>query len=85
MIMKIYSIFDEKAKAYAQPFYMAHDGQAVRGFGDLVADTSTNISKHAVDFTLWKLGEFDDNTGIFCCKKPEYIAKAVDFKTEVKK
>lgn len=84
MILKIYSLFDEKAKMYSQPFYMAHDGLALRAFGDLVEDKKTTVSRYPVDFTMWKLGEFDDNTGIFDCKKPEYLAKAIDFvKSEV--
>lgn len=82
MTLKIYSLFDEKAKMYSQPFYMAHDGLALRAFGDLVGDPKTTPGKYPVDFTLWKLGEFDDNSGIFCTVKPEYLAKAVDFVKE---
>ncbi|QXP08494.1 MAG: nonstructural protein [Arizlama microvirus] len=79
MKLKIYSIFDEKAKAYAQPFYMQQDGLAMRAFGDLVNDKTSQLNKHPVDFTLWCLGEYDDNSGMFCCDKPKHICKAVDF------
>nr|QJB19262.1 MAG: nonstructural protein [Microvirus sp.] len=80
MIRKVYSVMDEKAKAYAQPFFLEHDGMALRAFNDVANDPQSNICKHAADFTLWKLGEFDDVSGIFRSVKPEFLAKAVDFK-----
>lgn len=79
MKLKIFCIYDEKAKAYAQPFYMSNDGQALRAFGDLVNDKNSQLNKHPIDYSIWKMGEYDDNSGMFECEKPEFLAKAIDY------
>lgn len=85
MIKKMYSLLDEKSKLYSQPFYAHHDGEALRSFASVVSDKETMPGKFPADFTLWKVGEWDDNSGIIDSKKPVYLAKAVDFCTVDKK
>jgi len=64
MKLNVYSIFDSAAKAYTAPFFMHNDGLAIRAFQDNVnAEQENNISKHPDQFTLFKIGEFDDATG----------------------
>jgi hypothetical protein len=64
MKLNVYSIFDTAAKAYTTPFFMHNDGLAIRAFQDNVnAEQENNISKHPDQFTLFKIGEFDDATG----------------------
>jgi hypothetical protein len=64
MKLNVYSIFDSAAKAYTSPFFMHNDGLAIRAFQDNVnAEQENNISKHPDQFTLFKIGEFDDSTG----------------------
>jgi hypothetical protein len=64
MKLNVYSIFDSAAKAYTSPFFMHNDGLAIRAFQDNVnAEQENNISKHPDQFTLFKIGEFDDATG----------------------
>ena len=64
MKLNVYSIFDSAAKAYTSPFFMHNDGLAIRAFQDNVnAEQENNISKHPDQFTLFKLGEYDDKTG----------------------
>jgi len=80
MRLLTYSIYDIKAEAYMRPFFMANDSMAVRALGDAVADESTGIAKHAHDYRLFKVGEFDDLKGIFyTVDKPIFIADAADF------
>lgn len=79
MKVNVYSIFDEKAAAYAPPFFMGHNGQAIRAFSDLVEDNKSAISRHPADYTLYKLGEFDDNSGVIKGVQPEFLARASDF------
>lgn len=84
MKLKVFSIFDEKAQVYSNPFFMPHVGQASRSFGDLVSDTSTQVCKHPEDFKLYQLAEYDDVSGHFdSLKVPLFICNASDFK-EVK-
>lgn len=65
MQLKIYAIYDSKTEAHATPFFMQAHGQAIRAFTDVVNDPSTNINRHPADFTLFCLGEWDDNSGKF--------------------
>lgn len=64
MNVNIYSIFDSAASAFITPFYMHNDGLAIRAFQDNVnAGDDNNIAKHPDQFTLFRLGEYDDKTG----------------------
>ena len=64
MILKVFSVFDSKAEAYMQPFFMATRGQAIRAFSDTCSDKSTQFSRHPGDFTLFEIGSYDDSTGV---------------------
>jgi len=80
MKISIYSIYDSKASAYAPPFFLLRDQQAIRAFSDTAKDPSTQLNRHPADFTLHKIGEFDDQSGkIEACKQPEFLAAATEF------
>jgi len=80
MVLKMFSIFDEKASVFSQPFYSAHNGTALRSFSDLVNEPNNNVSKHPEDFKLYYLGDFDDNSGGLLSKpQPEFLCNATDF------
>lgn len=59
-----FSIYDAKAECYGPPFFAPAVGQAVRHFGDLCRDPQSSIAKHPDDYRLYKIGEFDDSTGV---------------------
>lgn len=65
MVRKIFSVFDEKAGAYLQPFFFDTKGQAIRAITDCVNDPNHGFYRHASDYTLFELGEFDDTHGTF--------------------
>lgn len=84
MKMSVFAVYDEKAQAYANPFYFNFKGEAVRAFQDIATDPKSIISKHISDFSLYMLGTFDDRSGqLESLKVPEFIIKAVDFKPAV--
>lgn len=62
-MLNVYSFYDSKAKTYHTPFFLKQDGQAIRAFLDLVNNPQTDIAKYPEDFSLFKLGQFDDETG----------------------
>lgn len=62
--MNIYSIFDNKALAYNQPFLMKNDNMATRAFSNLANDPESNISANPDDFVLYQIGSFDETTGL---------------------
>jgi hypothetical protein len=63
MIYKIFTVYDSKLEAYLQPFFMQSKGAAIRAFSDSSNDTQTQFSKHPGDFTLFEIGEYDDQNG----------------------
>lgn len=62
-ILRAYAIFDRKATSYNAPFFLATDGQAIRGLTDLAADMNTTVGRHPSDFVLYLIGSFDDQNG----------------------
>lgn len=63
MIIKLFSVYDSKAKAYMTPFCRPATGLAIRDFIDVVNDVKSTISRYPEDFSLFEIGFFDDNTG----------------------
>lgn len=78
---KIYSIYDSKIELFAKPFYMHSRGEALRAWGEVVNDPETTICKHPADFTLFELGEFDEETGKFAnLQTPVSLGLAIEYK-----
>lgn len=84
MKLNIYSIFDVASGAYLRPFFMQSDGQATRSFGDIAQDADHEIGKHPADYTLFKVGLFDDNSGEIVAWSPEKIATALELVSQAK-
>lgn len=80
MLLQIFAVYDVKAECYNTPFFMSSNGQAIRAFSDMLSDDRTMISKHPDDFSLYHLGEYDDNNGfIQCYQEPRFLHKAIEF------
>jgi len=79
--MKILSVFDSKVQAYSTPFFMRTRAEALRGWQEVVNDPSTAFNKHPEDYTLFELGEFNEDTGaIKPLETPNPIGKAIEYK-----
>lgn len=63
MTNKLFVVYDSKAEAYMVPFFMMTTGQAVRAWSDTVNDPNSMFAKHPGDFTLFEIGEYDDQNG----------------------
>ncbi len=63
MKLNIYSIFDAASGLYSRPFYTQSDGEAIRSFSDIATDSDHPTGKHTKDYTLFRLGIFDDTNG----------------------
>lgn len=80
MKLRIFSIFDSKLDAFAAPFFMSTIGQATRAFTDEASNPQSSLSKHPEDYTLFELGEFDDQNAAFTLHpSPKSIGLALDF------
>lgn len=78
--MKICSIYDSKADAYLQPFFTPNSGTAIRSFSDAAKEEGSNFFKHAEDFTLFVLGDFDEHTGVIVpLESKQALGSALEF------
>lgn len=79
MRLKIYAIKDTKV-AFMTPVYYQNDAVAMRDVKNAVNDPKENIiNKNIDDIQLWKLGEFDDQTGEII-SQIEFVANAIELK-----
>lgn len=65
MKTQVFSLYDLKACAFMAPFQQATRGMAIRAVEDLLSDQNHAITRHASDYQLFKLADFDDETGLF--------------------
>ena len=64
MDKNIYSIFDKKSEIYAPPFIELTDGTAIRACMDLLQNPNLPFGKYPEDYTLVKIGSWDEYAGI---------------------
>lgn len=60
MKLNAYTVYDNKALVYGTPWFAGTDGAAVRAFTDLANDSNTTVGRHPRDFSLFCVGQFDD-------------------------
>lgn len=78
---KMYTVHDSKAGAYLQPFYARQNGEAIRSFAEACNQKDHNFYKFASDFTLFEIGEFDEQTGVITpMLVPLTLGNGVDYK-----
>lgn len=78
--MKMFAIYDSKAGTYSSPMPANTDGIALRNFEQIFRDETTSISQYPADFTLFCIGEYDEETGFFTQDGPHYnLGNALQF------
>lgn len=77
----ICSIQDSKAAAWLPPLFFSAKGAAVRAFSDAVNKGDGEIAKHPGDYTLYKIGEFDEQTGEITGCVAELLGNGSNFVT----
>lgn len=82
MLHKMYSVYDSKAEAYLPPFFASTKGVALRRFITSVNDPDHQFAIYPGDYTLFEIGEYDDQTGQVVSCNPISLGVAVEF-TEV--
>lgn len=65
MKLLAFVVRDEKSEAFAHPFFTSANGLAVRMFGDWCTDANTPLGKHPEDYTLFRVGSWDDEQARF--------------------
>lgn len=77
MIYKVFSVHDKAVQAFLPPFFCRSKGEAIRSFSEAANDPQ-RFARHAVDYDLVELGEFDDNSGLFSGSGPNRVIGAVE-------
>lgn len=78
MKLNMYSIFDAASGLYSRPFFTQADAEAKRSFTDIAQDAEHPIGKHPDDYTLFRIGMFDDNTGKITDELNETMCTALE-------
>ncbi len=73
-----YSIYDSKAVAYLPPFMCHSEGIAIRSFTEACNSEGHQFGKFPADYTLFHIGEFDDETGKLVSVNPEVIRNGLN-------
>lgn len=80
--MNIYAVYDNKAKAWLDPFVSINNAVAQRHFANGANQEGTQLNKNPEDYTLYHVGTWNDDTGE--CEKvdKENLGMAADYKRE---
>lgn len=76
MKQNAYAIKDAKTNTYGVPFFTHNDGTAERSFTQAANDPNTTIHQFPQDYALYRVGEFDDESGEIKPEKPVFISNA---------
>ncbi|WNK12698.1 MAG: nonstructural protein [Microvirus sp.] len=85
MILKMYSVYDNKAQAYLAPFCCVNNMVALRMFGDSAGDANHMFNRHPLDYHLFEMGEFDDVSGLVQAVLPVNLGAAAMFSDSIGK
>jgi len=78
MKLNAYTIYDVASGVYMRPFFSQADGQAIRGFKDIATDAEHEVGKHPEDYTLYRVGSFNDTTGKMAGEELEKLATGLE-------
>lgn len=61
----VMAVMDVQVGAFQRPFFAPAIGAALRAVTDEANRDGSEMNKHPADYSVYKLGEFDENTGRF--------------------
>lgn len=83
--MKLFTLHDKAIGTYSNPVAIPSNRDAIESLRASVADPNSAHSKHAPDFTLYCIGEFDQFTGVIkTYAEKELVTHAASLKLEAK-
>ena len=71
--MKIFTIYDNAAKAFMAPIFCRHENEAKRILQTEVNNPQSNLHLYTEDYALFSCGEFNPQNGEFIT--PDYPVK----------
>lgn len=79
MLLKLYAIYDSKSLSYMPPYTVANDAMALRAFHQASLQPGTMPHDFPGDYFLFRIGNFDDETGAVGHEYPENLGPASQF------
>jgi hypothetical protein len=77
--MNIYCLYDSKTSAYMQPFFKPDHATAKREFSFAVNDYRSVVAKCPEDFTLFHIGQYNEETGVIDGIPGESLGNAIEY------
>lgn len=82
--LPVCSVYDNAVKAFSRPMFVRAKGEAMRSFIDECGNPKSELAKHPSDYSLYLLGTFDEESGVFENSSPaELLLNAREFAPEV--
>jgi hypothetical protein len=81
MKVNLYAVLDTASGVYDGPVPSKTDGTAMRSFTQMAKNPESPIGQSPSDFSLWKVGVWNDATGELVETRKECLAYAVDLLT----
>ncbi len=78
MKLNAYTIYDVASGTYMRPYFSTADGEAMRGFKDIATDATHSVGKHPEDYTLYRVGSFNDTTGQMAGEELEKLTTGLE-------
>jgi len=86
MKINLYSIYDLKSQSFGHPFSALSDELALRAFSGSVNSSPGNLMADSPeDFTLYHVGEMDDETGSIKAEVLSSLVNGITLKKETDK
>lgn len=81
-LQTVFTVYDQKADAYLPPWIMPRTEMARRVFSDCVNSTDHQFAAHPEDYTLFCLGDWNDETAEFrpYPQGPRSLGVAIEYK-----
>jgi len=80
MKMKAFTIYDSKAAVFRTPFFTSTVGEALRPLTDAANKEDHEFCKHPEDYTLFEIGEYDEDHATLTPIEPQSVVKIIELK-----
>lgn len=78
--VELFSIKDEKASLFNQPFASVNQTEATRNFQTACQDNTIQLGLYPDDFSLYSIGMFNKDNGEIVKTSPKFIVSGTSFK-----
>jgi len=76
--LQVFSVFDAKTMAYLTPVYMHTKGEMLRAMVDCYNLPDHQFRRHPSDYTVFHLGEYDDQDASFNLLTPKLTLGTIE-------